>query len=122
MKVIIFGATGMVGQGVLRECLLDSDVESVVAVVRNASLPQHDKLREIVHQEVSDLAAIEDRLSGYDTCFFCLVVSDKSSVVVGAAGSSECSWAATAKQAAVPQSRTAPRAQEYLTRTLRERD
>jgi len=65
----------MVGQGVLRECLLDPDVESVLAVVRNASLPQHDKLREIVHQDVSDLAAIEDRLSGYDACFFCLGVS-----------------------------------------------
>ncbi len=49
MKVVLFGATGMVGQGVLRECLLDPDVESVLAVVRNASLPQHDKLRELVH-------------------------------------------------------------------------
>ena len=51
------------------------DVESVLAVVRNASLPQHDKLREIAHQDVYDLAAIEDRLSGYDACFFCLGVS-----------------------------------------------
>lgn len=75
MKVVLFGATGMVGQGVLHECLLDPDVESVLAVVRNASLPQHDKLREIVHQDVSDLAAIEDRLSGYEACFFCLGVS-----------------------------------------------
>jgi len=75
MKAVLFGATGMVGQGVLRECLLDTDVEIVLAVVRNASLPQHDKLREIVHQDVSDLAAIEDRLSAYDACFFCLGVS-----------------------------------------------
>ncbi len=75
MKVVLFGASGMVGQGVLRECLLDSEVESVFAVVRNASLPQHDKLREIVHQDISDLAAIEDRLSDYDACFFCLGVS-----------------------------------------------
>ncbi len=75
MKVVLFGATGMVGQGVLRECLLDPDVESVLAVVRNASLPQHDKLREIVHPDVCDLVAIEDRLSGYDACFFCLGVS-----------------------------------------------
>ena len=75
MKVVLIGATGMVGQGVLRECLLDPDVESVLAVVRNASLPQHDKLREIVHQDVSDLAAIEEWLSGYDACFFCLGVS-----------------------------------------------
>ena len=58
MKVVIFGATGMVGQGVLRECLLDPDVESVLAVVRNSSLPQHGKLREIVHRDVSDLSAI----------------------------------------------------------------
>ena len=75
MKVVLFGATGMVGQGVLRECLLDPDVESVVAVVRNASLPPHDKLREVVHQDVYDLAAIEDRFAGYDACFFCLGVS-----------------------------------------------
>jgi hypothetical protein len=49
--------------------------KSVLAVVRNASLPQHDKLREIVHQDVYDLATIEGRLSGYDACFFCLGVS-----------------------------------------------
>jgi uncharacterized protein YbjT (DUF2867 family) len=65
----------MVGPGVLRECLLDPDVDSVLAVVRNASLPQHDNLREIVHQDVYDLAPIEDRLSGYHACFFCLGVS-----------------------------------------------
>src|ERR1700747_2274922 len=65
----------MVGQGVLRECLLDPDVETILAVVRNASLPQHDKLREIVHQDVYDLATIEGRLSGYNACFFCLGVS-----------------------------------------------
>ncbi len=75
MKVVLFGATGMVGQGVLRECLLDPDVEGVLAVVRNASMPPHVKLREIVHQDVSDLSPIEDRLSGYDACFFCLGVS-----------------------------------------------
>ena len=46
VRVILFGATGMVGQGVLRECLLDPDVERVLAILRNSSLPQHDKLRE----------------------------------------------------------------------------
>jgi hypothetical protein len=56
----------MVGQGVLRECLLDPDVEGVLAIVRNSSLPQHDKLRETAHQDVSDLSAIDNRLSGYD--------------------------------------------------------
>jgi uncharacterized protein YbjT (DUF2867 family) len=75
VKVVLFGATGMVGQGLVRECLLDPDVERVLAVVRNASLPQHDKLREIVHQDVYDLATIEGRLSGYDACFFCLGLS-----------------------------------------------
>jgi uncharacterized protein YbjT (DUF2867 family) len=75
MKVVIFGATGMVGQGVLRECLLDPDVEIVLAIVRKTSLPPHVKLREIVHQNVSDLSAIEDRLAGFDACFFCLGVS-----------------------------------------------
>ena len=52
MKVVLFGATGMVGQGVLRECLLDADVEGVLAIVRTSSLPNHEKLREIVHQDV----------------------------------------------------------------------
>jgi uncharacterized protein YbjT (DUF2867 family) len=75
LRVVLFGATGMVGQGVLRECLLDPDVESVTAIVRNSSLPLHHKLREIVHQDVSDLSVIEDSLSGYDACFFCLGVS-----------------------------------------------
>ena len=75
MKVVLFGATGMVGQGVLRECLLDPDVETVLAIVRSSSLPQHAKLREIVQRDLSDLSAIEARLSGYDACFFCLGVS-----------------------------------------------
>jgi putative NADH-flavin reductase len=75
VKVVIFGATGMVGQGVLRECLLDADIESVLAIVRKTSLPRYDKLREIVHQDISDLSAIEDRFAGYDACFFCLGVS-----------------------------------------------
>jgi uncharacterized protein YbjT (DUF2867 family) len=65
----------MVGQGVLRECLLDPDVEGVLAIVRSSSLPRHDNLCEIVHHDLSDLSAIEDSLSGYDACFFCLGVS-----------------------------------------------
>jgi putative NADH-flavin reductase len=65
----------MVDQGVLRECLLDLDVESVLAIVRKTSLPQHAKLREIVHQDVPDLSSIEARLAGFDACFFCLGVS-----------------------------------------------
>jgi uncharacterized protein YbjT (DUF2867 family) len=75
MKVILFGATGMVGQGVLRECLLDPTVESVLAVGRSPTGQQHAKLREIVHADFMDYSAIESQLTGYDACFFCLGVS-----------------------------------------------
>jgi uncharacterized protein YbjT (DUF2867 family) len=75
MKVILFGATGMVGQGVLRECLLDRDVESVLVIGRTATGEKDAKLDEIVHQDMFDLSPIEARLSGYDACFFCLGVS-----------------------------------------------
>lgn len=75
MKMILFGATGMVGQGALRECLLDPEVEKVLAVGRRATGQHHDKLREIVHKDFLDFSAIEDELSGYDACLFSLGVS-----------------------------------------------
>jgi uncharacterized protein YbjT (DUF2867 family) len=75
MKVILFGATGMVGQGVLRECLLDPGVESVLSVGRSPTGQVHAKLREIVHDNFTDFSAIEPQLRGYDACFFCLGVS-----------------------------------------------
>ncbi len=75
MKVLLLGATGMVGQGVVRECLLDPEVETVLAIGRNATVQQHEKLHEIVHNDLFDLSAIEGKLSGYDACFFCLGVS-----------------------------------------------
>jgi uncharacterized protein YbjT (DUF2867 family) len=75
MKVILFGATGMVGQGVLRECLLDPGVETVLAVGRRPTGRHHARLREIVHDDFLDFAAIESELAGYDACFFCLGVS-----------------------------------------------
>lgn len=75
MKVILFGATGMVGQGVLRECLLDPQVETVLAVGRSATGQRHAKLREVVHGTLTDLAPVEDQLHGYDACFFCLGAS-----------------------------------------------
>jgi len=56
----------MVGQGVLRECLLDPQVESILTIGRNATGQQHEKLLEIVHNDLSDLSAIEGRRSGYD--------------------------------------------------------
>jgi uncharacterized protein YbjT (DUF2867 family) len=75
MKVILFGATGMVGQGVLRECLVDAGVERVLAVGRGPSGVQHAKLHEILHDNFTDFSAIESALTGYDACFFCLGVS-----------------------------------------------
>jgi uncharacterized protein YbjT (DUF2867 family) len=75
MKVILFGATGMVGQGVMRECLIDPGVETVLAVGRSPTGVQNAKLREIVHDNFLDFSAIESQLAGYDACFFCLGVS-----------------------------------------------
>ena len=75
MRVLLFGATGMVGQGVLRECLLDPDVESAVAVLRHASSRQHPKLRELLNRDFLDYAPIESQLAGFDACFFCLGIS-----------------------------------------------
>ena len=75
MKVILFGATGMVGQGVLRECLLDADVESVLAVGRGPTGQRNAKLRELMHDNFLDFSGLESQLAGYDACFFCLGVS-----------------------------------------------
>jgi uncharacterized protein YbjT (DUF2867 family) len=75
MKVILFGATGMVGQGVLRECLLDDRVESVLAVGRNPTGRSAPKLQELIHKDLFDFSAIERALKGYDACFFCLGIS-----------------------------------------------
>ena len=75
MKVILFGATGMVGQGVLRECLLDPEVESVLVVGRSPTGQRYTKLHEILHDNFLDFSAIESQLAGYDACFFCLGVS-----------------------------------------------
>ena len=80
MKVILFGATGMIGQGVLRECLLDPAVERVLSVGRRpltdfGGLEAHDKLQEIVHDDLFDLSPVAAQLAGYDACFFCLGVS-----------------------------------------------
>lgn len=75
MKVIVFGATGMVGQGVLRECLLDPGVESVLVVGRSPTGQHHAKLRELIHRDFADFSAVEAEFAGYDACFFCLGVS-----------------------------------------------
>jgi uncharacterized protein YbjT (DUF2867 family) len=75
MRVILFGGSGMVGQGVLRECLLDSGVESVLSIGRSPTGSTHAKLRELKRGDLSDLSEIESDLIGYDACFFCLGVS-----------------------------------------------
>ena len=75
MNVILFGATGMVGQGVLRECLLDRDIQQVVTAGRSATGQQHPKLRELTVPDLMDLTAVEPQLTGYDTCFFCTGVT-----------------------------------------------
>lgn len=75
MQVIIFGATGMVGQGVLRECLIDRGIERVVVVGRSSTGIRHPKLTEILHDDFWNYQAIEPQLSGFDACFFCLGVS-----------------------------------------------
>ncbi|MBC7686195.1 MAG: epimerase [Bdellovibrionales bacterium] len=75
MKVLIFGATGMVGQGVLRECLQAPDVELVRTVGRTPTGQQHPKLHELVHPEMWHYDAIEEQLSGFDACFFCIGVT-----------------------------------------------
>ena len=75
MKVILFGATGMVGQGVLRECLVDAGVTEVLSVGRGPTGVQNAKLHEILHDDFTDFSKIESRLAGYDACLFCLGVS-----------------------------------------------
>jgi uncharacterized protein YbjT (DUF2867 family) len=75
MKVILFGATGMVGQGVLRESLLDPQVQSVLAVGRSSTGQQHPKLRELLRKDLYSYAGVEAELTGYDACFFCLGVT-----------------------------------------------
>lgn len=75
MKVLVFGATGMVGQGVMRECLADPGVELVVTVGRSSLPMSHPKLRQIVHPDLMDLSAIESPLTGCDACFFALGIS-----------------------------------------------
>jgi uncharacterized protein YbjT (DUF2867 family) len=84
MKVILFGATGMVGQAALRECLRAPDVDAVLALVRSSSGQRHDKLRELVAADFYDLSGLAGELGGFDVCLFCLGVS--------AAGMSEADY------------------------------
>jgi uncharacterized protein YbjT (DUF2867 family) len=75
VKVLLFGASGMVGQGVLRESLLDSDLARVVTVVRRPAGQKHKKLSELVLPDLATLASLEGQLTGFDACLFCAGVS-----------------------------------------------
>lgn len=75
LRAIVTGATGMVGEGVLHECLLHPQVESVLVINRKPGGVTHPKLKEIIHKDFFDLAAIKDQLKGYNACFFCLGIS-----------------------------------------------
>ncbi|MVT09917.1 Rossmann-fold NAD(P)-binding domain-containing protein [Chitinophaga tropicalis] len=75
IKAIITGATGMVGEGVLLECLGHPDVEQVLVINRKAGGISHPKLREIIHTDFFNLSLIEQQLMGYNACFFCLGIS-----------------------------------------------
>jgi uncharacterized protein YbjT (DUF2867 family) len=75
MKVLIFGATGMIGQGVLRECLQSGEVETVLTIGRSATGHHHPKLHEVVHADLWNYESIERELTGFDACFFCLGVT-----------------------------------------------
>ncbi|MDK9699638.1 MAG: epimerase [bacterium] len=75
MKIILYGATGMVGQGVLRECLQDPEVEQILLLSRRSTNNSHPKVRELLVSDFMEYATIESDLVGYDACFFCLGVS-----------------------------------------------
>jgi uncharacterized protein YbjT (DUF2867 family) len=75
IRVIITGATGMVGEGVLHECLQHPQVEAVLVINRKPCGVVHSKLKEIIHQDFLNFSPIENQLSGYNACFFCLGVS-----------------------------------------------
>jgi uncharacterized protein YbjT (DUF2867 family) len=75
IKAIITGATGMVGEGVLNECLQHPNVESVLVINRKPCEVKHEKLKEIVHKDLFDLSSLEDQLAGHNACYFCAGVS-----------------------------------------------
>lgn len=75
LKVIITGATGMIGEGVLYECLHHPEVEKVLVISRNPCGYTHPKLSEIIHKDLSDISSLSDSIKGYNACYFCLGVT-----------------------------------------------
>ncbi|MDE3052495.1 MAG: NAD(P)H-binding protein [Gemmatimonadota bacterium] len=107
MNVLLFGATGMVGQGVLRECLAAPDVALVQTVGRTATGAESPRLRELVRGDLFDYRDVEARLSGFDACFFCLGVS--------AAGKSEAEYSRLTHDLALAAGRTLARLNPGMT-------
>ena len=75
INAIIFGATGMIGEGVLHESLNHADVESVLVIGRRSCNVKHQKLKELVHADFFDYSSVVEHLKGYHACYFCLGVS-----------------------------------------------
>jgi uncharacterized protein YbjT (DUF2867 family) len=75
LNVIITGATGMVGEGVLHECLHHPDVENVLVIARTSTGYTHPKLKEIIHRDFFNLDDLHDQMKGYNACYFCLGVT-----------------------------------------------
>jgi len=74
-KVIITGATGMVGKGILYECLDHPDIEEVLVIGRSTIGMTHPKLKEMIHKDFTNFSSVADKLTGYDACFYSLGIS-----------------------------------------------
>jgi uncharacterized protein YbjT (DUF2867 family) len=107
MRVVIFGASGMLGQGVLRECLRAPDVEQVVTIVRRPSGASDPKLIECVHADLLDYRAVEAMLAGLDACYFCLGVAS--------VGLSEAQYTRVTYDIALAAGRTLARLNPHMT-------
>ncbi|MBT3647511.1 MAG: NAD-dependent epimerase/dehydratase family protein [Flavobacteriales bacterium] len=97
MKVIITGATGMVGKGVLLECLDHPDVTEVLVIGRRSTNETHPKLKELVHQDFTDFSTVSDQLHGYDACFASMGVS-----AAGMSSSIFCSTSSESQLLSIP--------------------
>ena len=75
MKVIVTGATGMVGKGVLLECLEHEDIEEVLSISRRSLGMDHPKLKELLHADFSEFDSVAKKLKGYNACYACMGVS-----------------------------------------------
>lgn len=107
MNILLFGATGMVGQAALRGCLADPDVTLVQTIGRKPTGIQHPKLKELVHADLFDYSAIEDQLHPFHACFFCLGVSSS--------GMSEADYTRTTYDLTLAAAQTLARLNPHMT-------